>query len=67
MANSVDTYKSMMSVKNLEGLSSENALSHIGHLTDLSFDLGKTEGLLHSIRLSDELQKRELTNEQLAL
>jgi len=67
MANSEETYKSMMSVKNLEGLSSENALSHIGHLTDLSFDLGKTEGLLHSIKLADELQKRELNDEQLAL
>ena len=67
MENSEETYKSMMVVKNLEGLSSENALSHIGHLTDLSFDLGKTEGLLHSIKLTDELQKRELNDEQLAL
>ena len=67
MANSEETYKALMSVKNLEGLSSENALSHISHLTDLSFDLGKTEGLLHSIKLSDELQKLELNDEQLAL
>lgn len=56
-----------MSVPNLEGLTPDKALSHIAHLTDLSLDLGKTEGLQHSIQLSEELQKRELNSEHLAL
>lgn len=67
MANSEDTYNSLMSVKNLEGLTIEDSLSHIGLLTDSSFDLGKTDGLLHSIELSKELQKYTLNDEQLAL
>ncbi len=67
MVNSEDKYKSLMLVKSLEGLTSEDALLHIGNLTDVSFDLRKTEGLLHSIQLSEELQNRELNDEQLAL
>ena len=67
MANPEKIYESLMSVKNLEGFTPDKALSHISHLTDLSLDLGKTEGLQHSIKLSEELQERELNDEQLAL
>ena len=57
MANSEDTYNSLISVKSLEGLAPEKALSHIARLTDLSFDLRKREGLERSIQLSEETTK----------
>ena len=61
-----ETYNSLMSVKSLEDFAPEKALSHIGRLTDLSFDLRKTEGLERSIQLSEEVQKRDLDSEYLA-
>lgn len=66
MESDEESYNSLMSVENLEGLAPEKALSHIGRLTDLSFDLRKTEGLERSIQLSEELQKRDLDSEHLA-
>lgn len=60
------TYKSLMSVESLVGLATEAALEHIGLLTDLSLDLRQTEGLERAIRLSEELQKRQLSAGQLA-
>ena len=61
-----ETYNSLMSTENLEGLTTEKALALIARLTDLSFDLRKVEGLQHSIKLSEELQKSSLSDEQRA-
>lgn len=66
MANPEDTYKSLMSVENLKGLKAEAALEHIGLLVDLSLELRQTDGLERAIRLSEELQKRQLTAGQSA-
>ena len=66
MANPEDTYKSLISVENLESFPTKEALSYIERLTDLSLDMKKIEGLKHTIKLSEELQKRHLTAGQLA-
>jgi len=66
MANPEATYKSLISVENLKGLKAEAALEHIGLLVDLSLDLRQTDGLERAIRLSEELQKRQLTAGQSA-
>lgn len=66
MTNLEETYKSLISVEKLEGLTAEDALEHIGLLTDVSFDLRLTEGLKCAIQLSEELQKRQLNAGQLA-
>jgi tetratricopeptide (TPR) repeat protein len=66
MENLEATYKSLISVENLDGLTAEEALEHIGLLTDVSFDLRLTEGLKCAIQLSEELQKRQLNAGQLA-
>jgi hypothetical protein len=67
MSDYESTLESLMSVKNLDNFTSEEALSHIGQLTDLAFDLKQVAGLQHSIKLSKELQERDLTDGQLAL
>jgi tetratricopeptide (TPR) repeat protein len=66
MGNLEATYKSLISVENLKAFSTEEALSHIGQLIDLSLDMQKIEGLKHAIKLSEELQKCHLTTGQLA-
>lgn len=66
MESAEKLYNSLMSVKTLECFNPVEALSHIGRLTDLSFDLRTTEGLERSIQLSQELQKRDLKTEHLA-
>lgn len=66
MTHPEETYNSLMFAENLEGLTTEKALSHIARLTDLSFDLRKTEGIERSIQLSEEVQKRDLNSEYLA-
>ena len=65
MTNPEETYNSLMFAENLGGLTTEKALSHIARLTDLSFDLRKTEGLERSIQLSEEVQKRDLDSEHI--
>jgi len=67
MTNPEETYESLMSEENFEELSTETALDHIGRITDLSFDLRKVEGLNRSIKLSEELQRRKLSDEHLAI
>jgi len=67
MENREQIYKSLMSVKSLTGFTTEKSLEHIGLLIDLSFDLHQKEGLKHPIRLSEELQKRQITSYQSAL
>ena len=61
-----DTYDSLLSRKTLEGLTDDQALGKIGTLPDLSLDLRRREGFEHAIRLSEELQRRELPPEQRA-
>jgi hypothetical protein len=56
-----DTYKRLMSRHDLVGLNDDQALEHIGELTDLSGDLRRTEGLERAMRLSEELQQRDLS------
>lgn len=67
MKHAEQFYESLMSITNLEGKATEDALEHISHLVDLSFDLRKIEGLRNSIKLSEELKKRQLTDDQKAL
>ncbi len=52
-------YERLLSVENLEGLTDNESSEKIGILTDLSLDLRKEEGLKHSIRLSEELLRRD--------
>lgn len=66
MTNSEDKYRSLISMQSLKGLGTEEALLRIGQLTDLSLDMGKTEGLERIIELSKELQKRKLAPAQLS-
>lgn len=66
MDDNIATYKLLMSVENLADLATEAALEHIGLLTDLSLDLQKPEGTERAIRLSEELQQRQLAAGQLA-
>ncbi len=67
MAENRYSYESLMSVDHLEGLGDDEAIEHISHLVDLSFDLRNIEGLQHALKLSEEIQKRELNTEQKAL
>jgi len=66
MENPEETYNSLISVENLIDLTSDDALDHIGLLTDLSLDMRKREGIERTIKLSEELQERQLTAGQLA-
>jgi len=66
MAHPEVTYESLISVENVIGFTTEEALLHIGRLTDLSLDVRKIEGLKRAIELSEELQKRQLTAGQSA-
>lgn len=67
MSESENVYRSLRSRKTLHGLTDEQALEHIGYLTDLSLDLQEKEGLEHAVRLSEELQRRDLSPEHRAL
>ena len=53
-------------MENLTGLTEEEALDYIGRLIDVSLDLRKREGIERAIKLSRELQERQLTAGQLA-
>lgn len=66
MAYPETTYESLVSLDDLTGLSAEEALRHIGQLTDLSRDICKIQGLKQAIKLSRELQRRSLSAGQLA-
>lgn len=60
------TYKSLMSVDNLASFTVQSALDHISRLTDISLVLYQIDGLKRAIKLSEGLQKRQLTPGQLA-
>ena len=64
--NPKDKYRLLVSTENLSDLSTNAALRLIALLVDLSLDLRKTEGLDRAIRLSEELQERQLTARQSA-
>ena len=67
MSDAKNTYQSLRSKETLNGLTDEQALEHIGYLTDLSLDLREKEGLEHAVRLSNELQRRDVSPEHRAL
>lgn len=56
-----DTHNRLIARRDLVGLDDDQALEHIGELTDLSGDLRRTEGLEQAVRLSEELQQRDLS------
>jgi tetratricopeptide (TPR) repeat protein len=56
-----DTYNRLIAKRDLVGLDDDQALWLIGSLTDLSKSLGRREGLEQALRLSEEMQQRELT------
>ena len=66
MADLEATYNSLISLEDLTRLTTEEALEHIGRLSDISLAVRKTQGIEHAIELSEELQKRDLTAAQLA-
>ena len=51
-----EIYSTQFSISNVENLSIEAALHHIGTLIDLSLDLGEKDGLRKAIQLSKDLQ-----------
>lgn len=67
LRNPEDAYEALMARETLEGLPNDHALEEIGTLTDLSLDLQRKEGLELAIKLSEELQRRELSPERRAL
>lgn len=65
--NSETLYNTLVSIRSLEGVDSENALDRIASLVDLSFALRKPDGLRHSIKLCAELQEQNLSDKQTGL
>jgi tetratricopeptide (TPR) repeat protein len=61
-----EKYKTLISVASINDLSTDDALQHLAKLTDISFDLHKSEGCRQAIKLLDELQKRPLLVHQYA-
>jgi hypothetical protein len=59
-------YDLLLSRDNLDGFSDDRALRLIGIFVDLASDLRKMEGLEHAITLSEQVQLRELAEDQLA-
>lgn len=59
-------YERMMTQKTLVALNDDQALELVGKLTDLSLDLHRREGLERAITLSEELQQRDLSDEDRA-
>lgn len=64
MGEPENIYDSLRSRETLDGLTDDQALEHIGYLTDLSLDLRENKGLEHAVRLSEELQRRNLSPER---
>ena len=59
-------YKSLIEVKNLDGLTIKTSLKHIGQLIDVSLDLEQSIGLEKAVRLTEELHKKDLNACELA-
>jgi hypothetical protein len=64
--SSEDAYKALIDIVDLGDFSNEEALICLGHLIDLSFELGQPEGLQKALSLSAELQERVLAPEESA-
>jgi hypothetical protein len=60
------TYDRLVARRDLLGLNDDRALEHIGVLVDLSGDLRRREGLEHAVKLSEELQRRDLSADRRA-
>ena len=59
-----EIYSRLIAVENLSGIQNDRAISHIGELANTSLDLRKEEGLVRAIRLSEELESKDLTPAQ---
>lgn len=55
---SISVYQDLMRRKGLMGMTSAASMEHISRLRDVSFHLRQEEGLMHSIKLSTELEER---------
>lgn len=60
-------YDRLAARRDLVGLDDDQALEHIGKLTDLAGDLRRTDGLEQAARLSDELQQHDLSADRRAI
>lgn len=60
-------YERLMYRTNLTGLDDAQALHLVGNLTDLSLDLQRRGGLERAVSLSEELQRRSLSDEDRAI
>lgn len=62
-----ETYEELLSAKNLDALSNDKAIEHIGFLVDASEDALKEEGLKKAILLAHKLLERKLESPQKSL
>jgi len=63
---SEEKYRTLISVQNINELSTDAALQHLAQLVDVSLDLHNSEGCGQAIKLLDEVLKRPLPLHQLA-
>jgi len=61
------TYKKLISLKTVSGLSTDQAIEHIGVLADAAMQTRKKKGLVQARSLSGEIEKRPLTFAQQAV
>ncbi len=59
----VEQHAALMARDNLEDVSTDDALSLIGDLVDISHDLGNADGLHKAVAFASELQQRSLAPE----
>lgn len=67
MINPENIYNSLISIENIKVFPIDEALKKLGMLIDLCADLGRKEGSIHAIRLSEQLQNSHLSPEQFAI
>lgn len=63
-ANAIVDYRKLMRRKTVTRIPIERGLNHLADLIDTSFDAKQRDGLLHALRLGDELLQRRLTPKQ---
>ena len=67
MKSMSETYEEIMSLENLNGIETKDALELIGNLANISFDRKEIDGLNRAIELLKELKNRSnLTDDQLS-
>jgi tetratricopeptide (TPR) repeat protein len=62
--NPIIHYRKLMRRKTVKRIPIERGLNHVGNLIDTAFDVKQRDGLLHALRLGDELLQRRLTPKQ---